>query len=499
MTIHPTPITASMLYDLVQCPRRVSMDLFGDSGRKDPENPFLQLLWEKGHAFERETIEALNIPFTDLHTHSGAERQRLTLEAIRRHDPLIYGGRIAAGDLLGEPDLLRVQGSGYVAGDIKSGAGEEGGTEEADGKPKKHYAVQLALYTDILEQMGVSGGRNPFVWDVHGPEVEYDLDALHGVRNPTTLWNIYLSCLEQARRIAGRSVDPLPALAGICKLCHWRTACTKRLEELDDLTLIPELGRARRDAMASRLLTVKELAKADLTTLIRGSKTVIPGIGTEMLSKFHARARLQSHPGAAPYLKAAVSLPSVDVELFFDVETDPMRDVCYLHGFIERRGGSTGAERYMAFFAEMPTPEAEEQAFAEACAYVRSSGPCAIYYYSPYERTHWRKLQKRYPHIVAEEEIEALFAAETTVDLYNDVVRPNTEWPTRDYSIKTLASHLGFKWRDSNPSGAASIEWYHRWVESGDPDIRQRILDYNEDDCIATRVLLDGVRGLRLG
>ncbi|MEZ4275185.1 MAG: ribonuclease H-like domain-containing protein [Nitrospirales bacterium] len=48
------------------------------------------------------------------------------------------------------------------------------------------------------------------------------------------------------------------------------------------------------------------------------------------------------------------------------------------------------------------------------------------------------------------------------------------------------------------PSGAASIEWFHRWVESGDRTIRQRILDYNEDDCRATRVLLDGIRRLPL-
>ncbi|MFH1738492.1 MAG: ribonuclease H-like domain-containing protein, partial [bacterium] len=62
----------------------------------------------------------------------------------------------------------------------------------------------------------------------------------------------------------------------------------------------------------------------------------------------------------------------------------------------------------------------------------------------------------------------------------------------------TLAYYLGFNWRDTSPSGANSIEWYHRWIESGDPSIRQRILDYNEDDCVATRVLLDGIRKLNV-
>jgi uncharacterized protein YprB with RNaseH-like and TPR domain len=76
------------------------------------------------------------------------------------------------------------------------------------------------------------------------------------------------------------------------------------------------------------------------------------------------------------------------------------------------------------------------------------------------------------------------------------VVRKATEWPTRDFSIKTLAKYLGFRWRDTHPSGAASIEWFDRWISTRDPEIRQRILDYNEDDCRATRVLLDGIRAL---
>jgi len=89
-----------------------------------------------------------------------------------------------------------------------------------------------------------------------------------------------------------------------------------------------------------------------------------------------------------------------------------------------------------------------------------------------------------------------MFDPGVCIDLYGDVVCGHIEWPTNDYSIKTLAKYLGFNWRDTEPSGAASIEWYHTWVASGDPQVRQRILDYNEDDCVAMRVLLDGIREL---
>ena len=175
-----------------------------------------------------------------------------------------------------------------------------------------------------------------------------------------------------------------------------------------------------------------------------------------------------------------------------------MRDICYLHGFIERRGGSNESERLISFFAEAPTPEAEARAFAGAVRYMQTVQPCTIYYYSKYERTIYRKLRQKYPHICTEAEIEALFDPDPTrsVDLYFDVVLKATEWPTRDFSLKTIAKYLGFAWRDTHPSGAASIEWFDRWIATGDPTIRQRIIDYNEDDCRGTRVLLDAIRRL---
>lgn len=493
----PHPITASMLYDLVGCPHRVSMDLFADPAERDQVSPFVQLLWERGSAHEEQVVAGIGGPFVDLSVYAGAEKERRTLEAMDRGEPLIHGGRIAADDLLGVPDLLRKDGAGYIAGDIKSGAGEEGGGDEAEGRPKKHYAVQIALYTDILERLGRSSGRRGFVWDIHGKEVPYDFTEIYNAKNARSLWDDYQECLDQARAIAGRATETLPAYsAGVCKNCVWYTACIKRLEAADDLTLIPELGRSKRDAMIGRVRSIRELAEIDPADFVVGGKTVFAGIGLATLEKLHERAKLLGAENGKAYLRTPVALPAADVELFFDIEVDPMRDVCYLHGFVERRNGANATERFVAFFADAATPEAEERAFAEAVHYMRASQPCAIYYYSKYERTIYRKLRKKYPHVCAEAEIEALFDPARSVDLYYDVVLKVTEWPTRDFSIKTIAKYLGFAWRDVHPSGAASIEWFDRWLATGDPAIRQRILDYNEDDCRGTRVLLDAIRQL---
>lgn len=266
-----------MLYNLVQCPHRVTLDLFGNFKDRDPVSPFVQLLWDIGSAFEKEVIEGLEAPYTDLSKFKGEDKERMTREAMERGDNLIYSGRITVGELVGEPDILRRHDNSYIAGDIKSGAGEEGASDDSEGKPKKHYAVQLALYTDILERLGILGGRCPFVWDIHGEEVKYDLNAPQCVRNRESLWDLYGNCLGEARAISLKTKRTLPALAANCKLCCWRTLCKKEVKESQDLTLIPELGRGKRDVMIASIRTVSDLAAADISGLIKGKKNSIPG------------------------------------------------------------------------------------------------------------------------------------------------------------------------------------------------------------------------------
>lgn len=490
-------ITASVLYDLVNCPQRVALDAFGDKAARDPANAFVKLLWERGSVFEKETINELKTPFLDLSGLEGDEKARQTLEAMKRGEPLIYGGRIAVDDLIGVPDILRKEVGGYVPGDIKSGRGEEGGGEDdGDRKPKLHYAVQLAIYVDILERIGLSAGRRGFIWDVFGEEVGYDFNQPQGPRKAETLWDEYQSALIEARGILAKQIIPKGAYASGCKLCHWYTHCVDDLTAADDLTLIPFLGRNVRDSMIDVIPTIAALAECDPEGFIVKSKTNFKGVGADRLRLFHSRAALLKHPLPTPFLRAPIRLPVAQVELFFDIEVDPLREFCYLHGIVERMGGDDATEKFVYFFAEEVTPEAEREAFAGAFKYLNSRPDSAIYYYSKYERTIYRRLQLKFPDVCSEAEIEELFNPLKSIDLYFDVVFRATEWPTRDHSIKTLAKYLGFEWRDTHPSGAASIEWFDRWCRTGDRVVRQRILDYNEDDCRATRVLLDGVRTL---
>jgi predicted RecB family nuclease len=67
----------------------------------------------------------------------------------------------------------------------------------------------------------------------------------------------------------------------------------------------------------------------------------------------------------------------------------------------------------------------------------------------------YRKLRRKCPDVCSEVTLRCCLTPRA-IDLYLDVVLKATEWPTRDFSIKTLAKYLGFEWRDPHPSGAAS-------------------------------------------
>lgn len=291
-------ISATQLYDYVQCPHRVTLDVTGDPADRDEPNPFVELLWE--HGMDHEEAIAATLPITaNLRLVPSEDRERETRAAMQRGDALIYGGRLTAGDLVGEPDLLERRGDGYIPGDIKSGSGFEG--DESDGKLKKHYAFQIAHYVLILEQLGFGdGNREAFVIDRAGERVPYRLMESQGVRNTTTWWDAYQEALTQVRDLVEGARGSKGALAAACKLCHWYTHCKQDLIAQDDLTLIAELGRAKRDAMAGAIPTVRAFAACDPAAFVNGRKTAFAGVGPDTLVKLHAGHNCLPRPAPRP-------------------------------------------------------------------------------------------------------------------------------------------------------------------------------------------------------
>jgi len=146
-------ITASKLYNYIQCPHRVWRDIYGPQDEKqDEENAFLQLIWERGILHEKKIIESMG-EYRDISIGSLEERVTETKKAMDEGADSIYQGVIKYDHMLGVPDLLSRDGKEYIPVDIKSGRGYGDFSENGEDRLKKHYAVQLCLYVDILKQL----------------------------------------------------------------------------------------------------------------------------------------------------------------------------------------------------------------------------------------------------------------------------------------------------------------------------------------------------------
>jgi len=67
-----------------------------------------------------------------------------------------------------------------------------------------------------------------------------------------------------------------------------------------------------------------------------------------------------------------------------------------------------------------------------------------------------------------------------------EVLRPAVVFPLSFYSLKDIASYLGFRWRSDDASGANSVLWFEEWLKKKSQKMMQKILEYNEDDVRAT-------------
>lgn len=495
-------VTASKLYDYMQCPHKVWRDVYGPKEEKIQEtNPFVKMLWEKGIQYEKEVISKIG-EFLDLSQGSLEDRFNKTIEAMKNKTPLIYQGVLIVDNLRGIPDLLKLMPDGtYTPVDIKSGMGLEGVDEEFgedEGKPKKHYAVQLALYCDALLRLGFENERKGLIYDIKGNEVEYNLNSSVGVRTKISFWELYQDTLNKVSVLLENKNQNKPAMAGACKLCPWYNSCKKWATDTDDPTCLFYLGRSKRDVLNEdvQVNTIMDILKLDVEDLMKqkkNDKDFLKGLGQKTIDKIVTRANVLKNI-KKPVLYEKVDFPDVSYELFFDIEDDPTQEFVYLHGVYERNGAK---ERFLDFTAKEISPEAEKKAWSDFWDYIKSlpKNDFSVYYYSHHEKTTYKKMQKLYPDVITAEEVEEFFDNPNVIDLYK-IVSKNTDWPVGSYSLKALAQYLGFSWRDETPSGALSIQWFNEYIETKDEKKLERILLYNEDDCIATMVLKDGLEKL---
>jgi predicted RecB family nuclease len=281
-----------------------------------------------------------------------------------------------------------------------------------------------------------------------------------------------------------------------CPRCQWWEHCLPQLDS-DDVSLridkspldMREIATLRRRGIA----TISELAAADLDQLL---EWYLPEVthreGAEGRIKVAARRARMLLEGSsfARETTGQIEVPRADVEIDLDIESSADGRI-YLWGFLVQQGAKNEPAVYHEFSRFDDLDDHSEAALAaDALTWLRSvveSTPSVVvFHYSGYEVAKISELATR-----DHDELftwAAGYAEEHFVDLL-EIVKAHY-FGVSGLGLKLMARHVGFSWRDEDPGGLNSQLWFAEAVHGDTPEIRtqarRRVLEYNEDDVIAT-------------
>jgi predicted RecB family nuclease len=452
----PRLITEQTFYRFLKCPNWVYFDAHADTPQ--PHEPLMSLLIDNGLIEEKQrALLAAKKDVAEVTYEDPEEAFSQTLQFMHEGRQTIYRAVLVDQHWIGHPDVLeKVEGRSklgdwyYVAADFK-------GTREV----RDEFQFQGCFYAELLERIQGVKPEQGYVMTPDGTVLPYLIQAFEAE------YKLTLDDIE--RVVAGQK--PAHFTTSGCNQSPWFEKCRGLSEACNDLSL---LNRVWREEVAelerAGVTTIDALAAASFEELSHRA----PGIRRDRLERMRDQA--VSIKKGKHMITGAVDFPDGKRALYFDIESDPLRDFDYLFGMLSVDGNQS---EYRAFFAE--SPEGIEKMWREFVGFVESHFDEPIYHYGSFEADVLRRFIEKYgASSIAREALER-----NLIDL-NAALRPAVIFPLTFYSLKDIASYLGFSWRAEDASGANSVLWFEKWLGTKDDALKQKILDYNEDDVRAT-------------
>jgi predicted RecB family nuclease len=265
-----------------------------------------------------------------------------------------------------------------------------------------------------------------------------------------------------------------------CAECEFRDRCRNKAIEKDDLSLLTGLTDKER----------VHLNRKGIFTVSQLSHTFRPRRRPKQLAaqpeKYHHSLRALALREKKIHIVGRLRLPIQGTPIFFDVESLPDRDFYYLVGIqvdeVDRR-----TTRH-SFWANSLADE--RTIWTDFLAVVSAVERPILIHYGSFETRFLKKMCDRYGSppsgsIAAE-------AISSSLNLLSPIFG-TVYFPTYSNGLKENARFLGFEWSDTTADGHQSIVWRHLWEQSHDPELREKLIAYNMEDCAAlgvvTRVL----------
>ena len=281
-----------------------------------------------------------------------------------------------------------------------------------------------------------------------------------------------LKTLEALRNTLSEENEPTVPLNSHCDVCEFSARCQKAAVESDHLSLLKGISEKQISRNNNKgIFTVHQLSFTFRSR--RRSKRAKPSPPP------HSYAlQALAHRESKLYIHGSVEIPDAPTVVYFDFEGIPDRRFCYLFGALVCRGEST---EYLPFWADS---EAEEilafQSFVES---LPLSENLHLFHFGDYETKAIRRLKAKVSPAIAEKITRIQNDAINVVGL----LYHHFYFPVLHNSLKNIAEAIGFAWKEPGSNGLDSIIWRHAWERNRDSMTKQRLLDYNLDDCDALR------------
>jgi uncharacterized protein len=459
----PRLITEQSFYQYLKCPSWVYFDAHALEGK--PHHALLSMLADGGLVPEIERAVLKDRELAEVTAEDPESAFMQTLAFMREGRQTIYHGVLIDAHSVGHPDLLeKVEGRSklgdyyYVAADVKHSR-----------HARDEFKFQGCFYAELLERVQGVKPKQGYLVTPDGEILPYLIDEFEAK---------YALALDDIERIVAGQNPPHFVTSG-CKQSPWFDRCQSLSESCRDLSLLNRVWREETSRLErAGIRDVETLAAKSVSELMR----LAPDLSPERIEimRDQAIAMRDGHH----MIRRPIDLPQNGVELYFDIESDPLRDFTYLFGVLAVEKGKA---EYHAFFAD--TPEEEGKIWKEFTGFLERYFDAPIFHYGTYERDVASRFAAKFG--VSELVREAL--ERNLVDVL-ERIRPSVIFPLSFYSLKDLAAYAGFAWRSGDASGANSVLWFENYLKAKDAGLKKKIVEYNEDDVRATAQLVDWLR-----
>ena len=246
-----------------------------------------------------------------------------------------------------------------------------------------------------------------------------------------------------------------------CSECQFKGNCYKKLVERDCISLLPSMSlKSMLKYHQKGVTTITQLSH-----LFKPRRRRAPNPQSSYLWELKALAIREQKT----FVIQSPELAKSTISIYIDFEGTPDEQHIYLLGGLITQDGKP--EENIAIWSD--SKDQEQTNFSKLFSLLQEFPDAPIYHYGSYESKALKRAVKQWPAI-----------EKRMVNLLG-YLRTHVYPPTYGNGLKELGAYLNFYWSEPEADGFLSITWRKKWEETGINDWKDKLIQYNHEDCRA--------------